>query len=480
MCLMPASNPPTTPLPRLLLLAALALAGGCAIPQMQAPAPAAVPPSWSAATDQDAPPADLRGWWKAWGDPVLDGLVDRALAANPDLLVAASRVRQARLLAEAEPARFRPAITAGVHPMHDARATDSFLHASVDVAWEPGFFGQADGSRQAAGAQRAKAAWAGQGVRVMVVAETVRHYLEMRAAQQQAQLGARLADLEQRAAAKAEARLQARLAGPLDVAQARQRQAQAQAAAAAQRAQALEFAQGLALLLGQSRPDAAWLQPGSLPAVAPRSLQELPAAVLRNRPDVREAEASVWLAAGEAGVSRSELYPRILLGAGVLKSWNLTQHGSFPTHAVFSLAPSIDVPLFDWDRRRARADAAQEHTVEALLAHRKVVLQAVGEVEAALESLQARRQRRALLARAAEAQAAQATHQAARQAAGLSGDAEQLELQRLRLQAEGELSTADAGIALAVVQLYRAVGGAPLPAGIEADAKAGSPAEAAP
>ena len=448
----------------LLLPAVLA---GCALAPLPPPAPADVPPDWAAAREREAPAADLQAWWKDWSDPLLDQLVTQALAANTDLLMATSRVRQARLLASGEDARWRPALSAHVHPMSDAKATDSFIHASLDASWEPGLFGLADASTAAAAGEQARAAWAEQAARVVVVAETVRHYLDLRAAQQQAGVNERLVALEARAAAAAQVRQQVRLASTTEALQAEQRLAQARAAQAAQQGAAGESARALALLLGRSQPDAQWLQPAALPQPPARSLQALPAAVLRQRPDVRVAEEGVAIAAAEAGIARAELWPRIVLAGGVLRSFNVTQRGRLPTHTLLSLAPMLDVPLFDWGRRRDRAQAAQEHVNEALLGHRRAVLQAVADVESALDGLQLRRQRRERLAEVMQAQQALAAQQATRQQAGLSGTTEQLELQRLQMAARAELMQADAEAALALVTLYRAVGGAPLPASQE-------------
>ncbi|URI08539.1 TolC family protein [Aquincola tertiaricarbonis] len=445
-----------------------ALMAGCTLPPLQPPAPAEVPPDWATPRDRESPAADLQGWWKDWNDPLLDQLVAQALQANPELLMATSRVRQARLLAGSEAARWRPSLAFGVHPMSDAKATDSFVHVGVDASWEPGLFGMAEASRAAAAGQQAKAQWAEQAARVMVVAETVRQYLGLRAAQQQALAQEQLVALETDSAALAQVRMKSRLAPAAERLQADQRVAQARAAAAEQRGLAQASAQALALLIGRSRPDPAWLQPATVPQPAPRSLQALPATVLLHRPDVRAAEESVRIAAGEAGMSQAEMAPRIVLGAGVLRAWNVTQRGQRPTHALASLAPTLDLPLFDWDLRRDRALAAQEHVNEALLDQRRTVLVAVAEVESALDTLQMRRDRRQALAEAAQAQQRLLQQQAVQQRLGLSGDADQLALRRTQLLAEAELAQADAGSALALVSLYRAVGGAPLPQGLEA------------
>lgn len=454
-----------------LLAAALAGCGTAVqVPAVQAGAPG----GWAAPVPggPQAAPVDLQGWWKVFGDEHLDALVAHALHANLDVGVATSRLRQARLLAAAEGTRFLPLASAGLHPARDARAADSYLHLSLDVAWEPGLFGAAESGERAGQGQVAAAEWHAQGVRVAVIAEVVRRWLELHAARDQQALWAAVADADDQAASAARARLQSRLGPAADVAQAQSRAAQARAAAATFGGSAQAAAVALAQLLGETSAGDWSRQPAvaGLPAI---EVRELPATLLRSRPDVRQAEAGVLRAAGEAGLAQAELWPRISLVGGALTAYNMTQRGQAPTHSTFSIAPSIDVPLFDWGRRRDRADAAAEAVHEALLAHRKAVLEGLAESETALGLLATQRQREQLLRGAVETAQAQEKQQQARARSGLAAAAEAPALARARLQAQSELRDAQAGAALAFVALYKALGGAPLPA--EADTLAVRP-----
>ncbi|MGK9518144.1 hypothetical protein O6467_25630, partial [Salmonella enterica subsp. enterica] len=67
-------------------------------------------------------------------------------------------------------------------------------------------------------------------------------------------------------------------------------------------------AQQLALLLGQSAPDPLWLQPGRLPTLGDWQLNSVPTDLLRTRPEIAGAEASVIIAAGELGMSQADIY----------------------------------------------------------------------------------------------------------------------------------------------------------------------------
>ncbi|WP_167772837.1 TolC family protein [Ramlibacter humi] len=440
-----------------------ALLAGCSVapvPQVPQDAPA----SWAAPVPAapQAAPVDLQGWWKVFGDERLDALVARALQANLDVRVAASRLRQARLLASAEGTRFLPLASAGLHPVRDPRATDSFLHLSLDVTWELGLFGAGESGDRVAQGQIAAAEWQVQGARVAVVAEVVRRWLELHAARDQQALWTAIAQADDQSAGTARARWDNRLGTAADVAQAQARAAQARATAAGYAGAVQTAGVALAQLLGESAAGDWATQPAAA-GLPPVSVRELPANLLRSRPDVRQAEAGVLRAAGEAGLAQAELSPRLALTGGVLRSFNVTERRATATHSTFSIAPSIDVPLFDWGRRQDRARAADEAVQEALLAHRKAVLDGVAEAETALGLLATQRERERLLAAAAQAAQAQETQLQARTRAGLAGASDAPALARVRLLAQSELRDAQSGAALAFVALYKALGGAPLP-----------------
>lgn len=491
-----AVPPPATPsrlppaafrvnrLPHLLARAAgalllAALAGGCVAP-VQAPLPAQIPAAWSQPLPTGPAAPSLRSWWTAFGDPALDALVDEALAGNLDVAQAAGRLRQARLQAGRADAQFRPAFSAGARTLQDVAAIDTYFQASIDMTWEFGLFGAADAVRRQAGGDLLAAQSDLQGARVALVAEVVRSYLDLRAARAQQALAGQVAALDERAARLAEVRLRTRLGGADDVAQARVNAAQARAAAALPREAAARSAIALAVLQGRPAPDPAWTAADAAPApeLPAFALAAVPADLLRTRPDIQRAEAGVEQAAAAVGVARSELYPRFALSGRLLYSYNVTQNRRNVTENQPALGPVIDIPLFDWGRRRAQADASQIGLDTALLAYRKAVLDGVAEADAALAALAAQSARAQALDDARALLARQADNQTRLASLGLASDYDLIAPRRALLRAESELATAQAARSLAFVALYKALGGAPLPA--EADAGAVAQATATP
>jgi len=446
--------------------AACVLLAGCG--GMPPPAlPDELPAAWShaPAAAPDAPAPDLHSWWKVFGDAQLDALVDQALAQNLDVARAGSRLRQARRLALRADAAYRPVASANVRTLQDVTATDSFLHASLDVTWELGLFGMREGAQQIAKAELDTSLAAVQAARVSVVSEVVHQYLSLRAARQQAVLLERLLGLDGRAVALSGVRGRSRIAAGGEFDEADARRAQTAALLPPARQAAVQAEQALAVLLGRATPDAAWSRPAAPPVLGPVSLAAVPADLLRVRPDVRQAEAAVLQAAGELGIARAELYPRISLGASYLYAYNVTQNRrTSANNQVPAIGPFIDLPLFDWGLRRARADARGEALQASVTAYRQTVLQSLSEAETALSALGLQRERLDHLGDASAALARRAGNQRSLLASGLSSEYEQLAFDRAALQAEAERAGAQAAQALAFVDLYKALGGAPLPA----------------
>ncbi|MBS0506769.1 MAG: efflux transporter outer membrane subunit [Proteobacteria bacterium] len=438
---------------------------GCAAP-VQVKLDGTVPEHWTqAAPAPGAASVDMRAWWRPWGDARLDALVDEALAHNLDVAQAVTRLRQQRLLAGTAGAAYRPIFSAGARTLQDIAAIDSYFHASLDMVWDLGLFGAAEAGERAAGAQLLDAGARLQAARVALVADVVHRYLDLRLAQRQHALLADMALLDARALRLARVRLDQHLGTQAELQQ-WQAQAQARAAAAAQlRETQARAAHGLALLLGRTRPDPAWLQDdagAALPEPAALAPAELPADLLRTRPDIRRAEAQVEQAAADLGLARSALYPRFQLAGSLLYSYNLTQNTRTRMDRMPLLGPQIDIPLFDWGRRRAQADASEQALQGAILGYRQSVLEGLAEVEGALAALAAQGEREQALSAAREQALGQAQALERRQRLGLASEWSALPGQRALLQAQGEIATARAARALAYVALYKALGGAPL------------------
>jgi multidrug efflux system outer membrane protein len=410
-----------------------------------------------------APRPDPDNWWEAFADPRLDVVVNEALAANLDIGQAAAHLRAARALHRRADAPLRPSVHLRTSDPIDPDASASYLVVGFDAVWELGLFGRSTGTHRIANADLATAKAELRAVQVSVPAEVSREWITLRAAQQRETLLARIRDLRAEQARLTGERLRLRLATPQQAEQARASAAQAEGAIAEPRELAATSAQALALLLGRSEPDPAWLQPGELPTLGEASVSGAPADLLRTRPDIAREQAAVLRAAGELGIAKADRYPSIAIGGSIVASVSEAERVNKNPGVIGSFGPIIDIPLFDWGMRRAQVKAKGEILQAAALAYRKTVLAAVGEVETALAALEQQRLRELASVRAWQALGDVADRTERRRSLKLASGLDRAGSDADRTQAELELAGVRATRAIDYIALCKALGGSPGP-----------------
>ncbi len=461
-------------LPRIVLgagtLLASAMLAGCmsvTVPDLPDRAPAV----WNQPAPAQGVAVDARQWWKVLADARLNALVEEAIAGNLDLQQATLRLQAVRLVSGTSDARFRPEITASAKQVQDAAAVDTYFHAGVEAIWDLGLFGAAESARLSAQAANGNAEALRGAAQVAVIADVVRSYLDLSVAQAQADLLGKQQAVDARGEQLGLVRQRLRLDEPGELDRLRARQAATRAAIAQADENAGNAARALALLLGRDGPDPAWNAYRTPPQLSAFTLQQVPADLLRHRPQILLAEADVLQATAEKGSARAAMFPKLSLGGSILYAYNLTQNARSNSDSSPSIGPYIDIPLWDWGQRRARYQSDDKQLDAALLGYRKAVLQGVSEVEGALGSL-ARQDSSIQSLQVADQTARQQVARQARQVQlGLSSEFDGLEGQRAALSAHADLIGAQGARVLAFASLYRAVGGAPLPVEPEGDAQ---------
>jgi len=446
--------------------------GGCVstpMPSLQVDLPA----HWQ----QEVTPATTTrasNWWQAFADPRLDALVAQALAANPDIEQASARLRAARALQGVADSPLRPDLHFRTSNPIDPDASASYFVFGFDSTWELGLFGRGEALHRMARSDLESARAQVGDAQLTVAAEVARQWVLLRAAQQREAL---LLDADRQRIAEArllDERVRLRLSPPQQAIAAHAASEQATAAVALPHAEAVAAAQALAVLLGRSEPDPAWLVHGAVPVASGVAPTGVPADLLRQRPDVLHAQAAVINAAGELGLAKADRWPSVAIGGSIIRSYSEAERISKSTGAIGSVGPLIDIPLFDWGLRRAKARAKHAELQAAVFGYRHTVLAAVGEVETGLAALEAQRIRveQGTLALQAEEASARAAHRRAQLGLASALDTADSELQRD--QAAVELANAHADHALAYVALCKALGGGVPPADAPS-AAAGAP-----
>jgi multidrug efflux system outer membrane protein len=409
------------------------------------------------------PTADLRQWWEAFADPVLDQTVERALRGNLDVQQAVYRLQAARALTRESRSEFRPQLSAKTYstPSPDSRA--SYFQAGFDATWELGLFGRAQNQSRIAATTVALAEVDAQAGRVSLVAEVVRAYLQLRTDQARSALLMEIADAQRKKLQLMEVRYRLQLSSGLDLSGAQVERATADAQTAEPQLGIEQSYQQLMVLVGSSEPDPALRHAAGVPALHAPPLAGVPADLLRTRPEIQRAEQTVLRSAADLGVAKADLYPRLALGGLLIASARISGISLGVPHSTQAIGPVIDIPLFDWGARRAVVSAREADLNAAELAYRAAVLAGVSEVETALATLKLRRQQ--VDALRVSVQALQHANELTRalRSKELADDGDELTTRTTWLRARVDLLQAELVQNLAYVALYKALGGAPQP-----------------
>ena len=376
--------------PRIIYLCIAALLGGCAV-SGNAPAPAPdMPRAFAEPTACDAavPAPD---WWSAFGSPELASLVATAQAANPDLAIAAERVRQAEAQVRIADATLFPALNFGLGSSRRETHVDGgswqaadASSASLSASYEVDLWGKnSSGVRSAEAALRASR-FDGETVRLTLVAGVANAYFQLLSLRGRLGVVRDNLDIAERVFKVVDSRVKNGAASALD-------RARQQAAVLTQRAaipplelQERQTLFALAILLGRA-PEGFDTPALALAGLAvPRVAPGLPAQLLVRRPDLASAEAQLAAANADVAAARAALLPSIsLTGSAGLASDVLINFLNAPT-AALAIGASLLQPIFDGGRLRAQIDVAASRERELVENYRKFILAALADVESAL------------------------------------------------------------------------------------------------
>ena len=409
-------------------------------------------------------------WWLLYEDPTLARLVDEALVANTDLRVAAAHLAHAQAgLGAAEAAR-DPKVSVDGAAERARLSAESYLEfqplpvmntadAGLRVSYEIDLFGKLSRAIEAARAD-AGAAQAGlELARVTVAAEVVRAYVGACAAGHELDRAQAILDVQNRSLTVTSQLTHAGRTGQADVTRARAQVARANAALpqlAARRSAALHR---LAVLTGKP--------PGEYPpelascAVLPRLSRPIPvgdgAALLRRRPDVRQAERALAAATARIGVATAALYPGITLGLSAGSTGLLADLGQSAANR-WAVGPLISWSLPD-GTERARIRAAGADADAALARFDGVVLNALREAETSLTVYSRDLERNSAL-RITQSDVREAEQQAQQlYRAGRTPYLNEIDALRALGNVDSALAASDSQVAEDQVTLFLALGG---------------------
>lgn len=436
-------------------LALVALLAGCATSpepthadtRVEALGHVQMPQTWS--MEANAAPVET-GWLSSFGDPQLEALVSEALAHNPDLAMAAARVEQAEAQVDLATAQLKPAIgllgRAGSKSVSDLV---SALHGvMLRLTWEVDLWGRLRYQHNAAAAQRDASSADFRFAQQSLAASVARAWFVAAETAQQARIAERMADDAEQLVRLSQDRLRVGAGTEADVMAARASHANYRDAAQQVDLAHRSALRALEILVGRY-PSAAIAPRTELAPFPGPTPAGMPLDVLDRRPDLVAAQRRVAAAFDLVGEAKTSFWPSMSLSAGHGRvSREATEIQRKLDRATSSAGASVTLPLYTGGHLTGSVRLRTGEQREAVADYARLALQALNEVETALDAERSLATREEWLRVAAED---------SRRAAGLTEDAYRIGRSDLRDVMSRQLSANAADVALLAVRRERLV-----------------------
>jgi multidrug efflux system outer membrane protein len=459
----------------------VALAGCTVGPNFHRPQ-AALPPRWATPTPRGVavglePQTDL--WWKAFNDPTLDSLIERAVAANYDLKVATAKVAEARAQRGVANSDRYPQVNAtvsatrnrdydvalvpqvgGITPTPVALGLSNF-NGQFDASWELDFFGRVRREVEASTADLAAAEQDRRNILITLLGDVGRYYADLRGQQTRLSIAEQNIAVDEDTVGLTRSLSKAGQATERDV-------AQAQAQLESVRAQVPVFQSNIAatihrlsVLTGQP-PEALRVELSERKPILtspPDLAAGLPSDLLERRPDIRSAEERLAAATARVGQAKADYFPRFTLLGDAGRQASQLRDLTFGLGNYFSIGPSVSLPIFTGGRIRSNVAVQDARVREAANTYQSTLLVALEETENALVNYSTEQDRRDRLEDAVKEDKTALELANVQYRAGLSDFLNVLQSERDLYANQDFLAQSQAAISTNVVALYKALGG---------------------
>ena len=329
-------------------------------------------------------------WWEIFDDPTLDTLIRTALRENKDLLIAASRIEQARANYGFTKADMGPKI--GVTA--DGNVTNQLFGIVLDdnietyqangtFNWELDFWGKFRRANESAKAEMMASFYGKRAIEIALISEVAVNYFQLLDYKTRLAISESTLALRDSSLNIIQARFDKGYTHIIDVNQAEIQKAITEVSVPVFKPNVAFTEHNLSVLLGRS-PDAILTEKTLIDYEIPDSIPSgIPSELLVRRPDILQAGQSYRAQNARIGVAQAQRFPSIsltgFLGVGSNDLGNLLDNG-----LGWSAGASLMGPLFEWGKNARRVDIERELARQSLLSYENTVLNALLEVENSL------------------------------------------------------------------------------------------------
>jgi NodT family efflux transporter outer membrane factor (OMF) lipoprotein len=419
-------------------------------------------------------PADDREWWKVFNDPVLDSLVQSTYQGNLPLLAQGQKVLEYRAS--------RAIIAGNLFPQ--SQTLDGFYkHAQISEAgnlpgvptptrafdlwnfgpalqWELDVWGRYRRQIEQATAGAESQVELYDDILAIALADTAKAYIQARAAEEFVRLAVQNVEIQQGSMKLAKTRYKEGAVTEIDVTQAESTLRETKALVPLFQTDARQANLDLCSLIGIPMRDLTpQLGGASIPIVPVSVAVEIPADLMRRRPDIRAAERAVASASAQIGVAVSDLYPHFFIDGSF--SWTANKASNLFTPQAFGgiVGPSFNWDILNYGRIRNNVRRYEARFQQAAINYQQTVLNANKDVEKALISFLKSQERAAELQGAVDATRRSVDLAVIKYREGEIDFERIFNLQNVLIRQQIDQAKSRAEISLSLIEVYRALRG---------------------
>lgn len=422
-----------------------------------------------------------RAWWREFNDPVLNELIDIAWEQNLELTAACERVREARAelgiatglqypqVQSISGAITREQISKNAAPIANLPSdikdrVDSLINfhsLNFNIAWELDIWGQFKRGVEAAKSHYCSEVAAFGATQVMLYAHIADAYTTLRMLEEMLDVAIESLELREHSLHIAEVRFRNGVVTELDVSQAKSALHETEALVPEVQKGIVHTKNALCVLLAfpPGELDCLLLDGAGIPSAPGNVVTGVPADLLRQRPDVAQAEYNALSACALIGVAQAQLYPHFSL-AGKLGRVSANTTNIFDVKSLYWKGGGlIDWDIFNYGRLKNAVTIQESRFRQAVVAYQEKVLQAQAEVEDAFASVASSQSSRDAYSKGAEAAARSLSIASLQYREGRTDYTSVLLAQQALLKQQLDLVDSRAASTAALIQLYRSLGG---------------------
>lgn len=407
-------------------------------------------------------------WWELFNDPVLVSLVNTALEQNKDLLIAISRIEEARsflVFTEADIyPRFdlqgganRGNFNGGIISSDPDEPTNSAFISPV-VNWEIDFWGKFRRANESARAQLLATEYATKTVQISLISEVVGAYFMLLDFKERLRVSEQTLESRDESLVIIQKRFDRGVIPEIDLNQAQVQREIAAASVPVNKRLIANTENAISILLGTFPQEIKTDLDLYAQTIPPNVPAGLPSSLLERRPDILEALYLIQVQNALIGVAVAERFPALSISGAVGVATNEAAQMTIDGFA-WSIAAGIAGPIFNFGQDKARVEIEETRTEQALYIYQNVVLNAFREVSDALVDIQTYREQIGALRKQVTAAENANRLSKMRYDQGFSSYLEVLDSERAQFSAQLDLSQTTQEYYNAYVRLYKALGG---------------------